>query len=326
MHKHSLAGLKHALLFDGQGGAHLLDGDAVQHWQASDGILWLHFDYSHAHTQTWFEQYSGLDPLISEALLSEETRPRSHAIGDGLLLALRGINHNPGAAPDDMVSLRIWIDAQRIITTGRRKLLSVEDLYSFLLNHQGVKTSGEWLVDLCERLVWRMGSTVDSFEDAMAELEENTLSEPQATLRRDLSGLRRQTIALRRYLAPQREALLRLQAEKVSWLDETHRLQLREISDRLIRHIEDIDAVRERAAVTHEELLSHASEKLNQRMYMLAIVAAIFLPLGFVTGLLGINVAGIPGAEDPDAFLIVSGTLSTAVIMQIAFFKWKGWL
>jgi zinc transporter len=326
MHNIEFPGLKHALLLDGHGGASELTWQAAQQWQPEQGILWLHFDYSASETQNWFKEHSGLDPLVCEALLSEDTRPRSHSMQDGLLISLRGINHNPGAAPDDMVSIRIWIEHNRIITTGRRKLLSVEDLHNFLLKHQGVSSAAEWLVDLCDRLVWRMGATVDQFEDDMAELEENTLNETQSALRRDLSNLRRQTIALRRYLAPQREALLRLQIEKVSWLEDIHRLQLREISDRLIRHIEDIDAVRERAAVTHEELLSHASEELNQRMYMLAIVAAIFLPLGFVTGLLGINVAGIPGAENPYAFLVVSGTLSLAVIIQIAYFKWKSWL
>jgi hypothetical protein len=65
-------------------------------------------------------------------------------------------------------------------------------------------------------------------------------------------------------------------------------LRIREVSDRLIRNIEDLDAVRGRAAVTQEELLSRLSEQMNSRMYVLSVVAAIFLPLGFLTGLLGI--------------------------------------
>ena len=87
-----------------------------------------------------------------------------------------------------------------------------------------------------------------------------------------------------------------------------------------------VDAVRERAAVTQEELLSRLSEQLNQRMYVLSIVAAVFLPLGFLTGLLGINVGGIPGADNAQAFWIFSGLLLIAVVIQLLVFRWKKWL
>jgi zinc transporter len=80
-------------------------------------------------------------------------------------------------------------------------------------------------------------------------MEEQVLSKAPNALRSKLAQLRKQTIALRRYLAPQREALNRLVMEKLSWINDENRMQLREISDRLIRHIEDIDAIREHAAV-----------------------------------------------------------------------------
>ena len=89
---------------------------------------------------------------------------------------------------------------------------------------------------------------------------------------------------------------------------------------------EDLEAVRERAAVSQEELLSRLSEQLNQRMYVLSIVAAVFLPLGFLTGLLGINVGGIPGADNAQAFWIFSGLLLIAVVIQLLVFRWKKWL
>jgi zinc transporter len=90
-------------------------------------------------------------------------------------------------------------------------------------------------------------------------------------------------------MAPQREAIARLQSEKISWLADEDRVRLREVYDRLTRYLEDLDAARERAAVTQEELISRLSEQMDNRMYVLSIVAAIFLPLGFLTGLLGIK-------------------------------------
>ncbi|WP_193161501.1 zinc transporter ZntB [Microbulbifer hainanensis] len=320
------AGLIHAYLLDGRGGGGDLSWGEVLSWQPQQGLLWLHFDYSEAAVQHWLREESGLEPLVVEALLTEETRPRTTAIGDGLLLALRGVNLNPESSPEDMVSIRLWVEENRIVSTRRRRLLSVSDLRERLQAGRGPDSAAALVVALTDLLVWRMSDTVEALEDKADELEGRVLSASSAAMRSELAQLRKQTITLRRYLSPEREALARMLVEKVTWFDDQSRIQLREVSDRLLRHIEDIDAVRERAAVTQEELLSRNSEQLNNRMYVLSVVAAIFLPLGFLTGLLGVNVGGIPGAEYPSAFLIFSGLLVLAVILQIVVFRWKKWL
>jgi zinc transporter len=102
-------------------------------------------------------------------------------------------------------------------------------------------------------------------------------------------------------------------------------VRLRETTDHLIRYIEDLDSSRDRASVTQEELVNRLSEQMNNRMYVLSIVAAIFLPLGFLTGLLGINVGGLPGVENPDAFNIFTIFLITVVALQVWLFKVKRW-
>ena len=93
-----------------------------------------------------------------------------------------------------------------------------------------------------------------------------------------------------------------------------------------MRHLEDLDAIRERAAVTQEELQSRLAEQQNIRMYVLSIVAAIFLPLGFLTGLLGINVGGIPGSDNPSAFVIFVLILASLLALQVLYFRKKKWL
>jgi zinc transporter len=139
----------------------------------------------------------------------------------------------------------------------------------------------------------------------LAPGEDSILSGETEGIRLKISQLRRQSISIRRYLAPQREAMNRLISENLTWLDELNRLRLREINDRMIRHIEDLDEVRDRAALAQEELLTRVSEQMNERSYIFTIVATIFLPLGFFTGLMGINVGGMPGVEDNTAFWIV---------------------
>lgn len=319
-------GLAHAYLLDGLGGAKSLTWAEVQSWKPTMGKLWLHFFYTDPEVQTWMREQSGLDPLITQALLSEDTRPRAAAIDDGLLIALRGVNLNPGADPEDMISIRLWADENWIVSTHQRALLSTKDVLTKLDRGKGPSNNAEIIVQLCESLIWRMSDTVDLLEETMAELEESTLDESQAELRNELSTLRRQSITLRRYLSPEREAINRIIVEDLHWFTTENRMKLHETSDRLIRHLEDIDAVRERATVTHEELLSRASEQLNKRLYVLSILSAIFLPLSFFTGLLGINVGGIPGAENPQAFAIFVVILTIIVALQVWLFKYKKWL
>ena len=315
-----------AYLLDGNGGARTVDTNEIAAWTPQDGNLWVHLNYNNSEEIKWLTDSSALEPLVVEALLAEETRPRTTVIGDGLLIALRGVNLNPGADPEDMVSIRLWVDSTRIVTTRKRDLISVTDLINQFNTKKGPCNSAEFLVELVDRLIWRMSETVDQFEDRGAELEEMVLAVDSSSLRYELATLRRQAISIRRYLAPEREALSRLIIEKVSWLDDGSRLQLREVNDRLIRHIEDIDAVRERAAVTQEELQSRLSEQMNSRMYVLSVVAAIFLPLGFLTGLLGVNVGGIPGTDYPMAFLVFTGMLVVVVVLQVLLFRWKKWM
>lgn len=318
-------GLRHVVLLDGKGGAIKCDWDKVGDWSAEQGCLWLHFDYQDVGAREWLRGHSGLGELAVDALLSEETRPRTQALRDQLLLALRGVNLNPGSDPEDMVSIRLWTDGKRVISTRRRHLLSTGDVLERLEAGAGPLDAGELIVDLIDRIVMRMSDTVENFEDEVLELEDRVLSMAPAALRNDLALLRKKTIAIRRYLAPQREAVNRLVMEKLSWMTESYQLRLREISDRLIRHIEDIDAVRERAALAQEELQSRVSEQMNERMYVLSIVAAIFLPLGFFTGLMGINVGGMPGVEDQEAFWVVVGLCVGVILLLAVVFRWKKW-
>jgi len=322
----NLNGLIAAYVLDGKGGGRIIGSEGFNQWTRTQGVLWAHFDLRGADTVQWLTRHSGLDPLVVEALLAEETRPRSSPIGEGLLVVLRGVNLNPGANPEDMVSIRLWIDQTRIFSVRIRKLLSVDDIREAIGNSKGPKSAGEFLADLCERLVARMAHVIEAIDDTVDKLQETVLSQESYQLRSIIAATRREIIIIRRYLAPQRDAVNRLVSEQVSWISATDRMRLREIADRMTRYVEDLDSARERAAVTQEELMGRLSEQLDKRMYLLSVVAAIFLPLGFVTGLLGINVGGIPGATYHWGFAVVSFILIAVIITQVVVFRIKKWL
>ena len=315
-----------AKLLDGNGGARDVSAEEIAQWQPAQGLLWLHFDYSKAGTLQWLQEHSGLDDIAIAALVAEDTRPRATSHAGGLLMALRGVNMNPEADPEDMVSIRLCVDQHRIISSRKRRLLSVDDIVESFAEGEGPQNSADFVAILCDRLVRRMAGPIDTAEDKVDELEEMLLGSARAKLRSALGQVRRQSIALRRYLAPQREALSWVQSERLPWFGDVQRLQVREVSDRLAQYIETLDSIRERAAVSQEELVNQISEESNSRMYVLSIVSAIFLPLGFATGLLGINVGGIPGADNSDAFAIFIGILVGISAALLVFFRYKKWL
>jgi len=313
-----------AFVLDGAGGAKALSAEELSQWVPGAGVLWMHVDITSPQVSALLEPLA-IDRLATEALLAFETRPRCDPFAGGLSVALRGVNTNPGAEPEDMVALRLWVDADRIVTARRRRVLSAFDLKAALEAGEGPVDAGSFLADLADRLIVRMQGVIDTAEERVGELEEQVVTAKSRAFASDLAELRRETVAIRRHLAPQREALGRMMAARVAWLDDGNRLQLRDVNDRLTRHIEDLDAVRERSAVLQQELSARLQDELNGRMYVLSVVAAIFLPLGFLTGLLGINIGGMPGVENSSAFLIFSVILLAVLVLQLLWLKRKGW-
>jgi zinc transporter len=298
----------------------------VDDWQPDQGVLWIHLDAENETALSWLENKSELSPLVREALLEEGTRPRSIAMDAGLLVIFRGVNCSPGADPEDMVAIRMFFSERRIVTMRRNRVMAVQDIHEAICSGSGPTTVGQFFVDLVDRITERIGEVVGDIEDRVAELEDGVLTaEPEET-RPLLGALRRETISLRRYIAPQRDTLGRLTHERIPWLTESDKVLLRETAERTTRYVEDIDAAREKALIAQEELNARLSEQMNRAMYTLSIVAAIFLPLGLLTGLLGINVGGIPGTNSQWAFLIVTVFLFALAVILMVWFKKIKWL
>ncbi len=321
-----MSGLISAWLLDGSGGGHEIDWpDVVGHQLQPGQWMWLHMDLAEQSTQDWMRTSSCIPELTVESLLQAETRPRCMTDSEGMLLFLRGINLNAGADPEDMVSVRLWVSERRVISLRRRRLIFVDDIMKTINGNAGPETPGDFVVMLVDRLHEHAGMIIEDLYDQVDALEESILVESTYLQRDKLADIRRQAISLRRFLAPQREALNRMVVEKTALLSDENRLYLREDHDRLTRFVEDLDAARERAGVIHESLLSHIAEHTGQRMYLLSITAAIFLPLSFITGLLGINVGGIPGADNELGFPVVMLLVLVVAIGLWAFFRRHRW-
>lgn len=312
-----------SLLLDAKGGARECNLDDLS--ADVPETLWVHLDYGLASSRAWLEERSGLGELEVEALLADDPRPRELVFGEALLIILRSVNLNEGEDPEDMISLRLYIEPSRVISVRRRRLKTVAVVREQLAQGVGPKTVGELFISLVEGIVDRIGDVVDEVDDLSDELEDRVLDMEGRTLRPRLAMLRRKAISLRRYVAPQRDTIGRLPMARVSWLNDTERAELREAGDRITRFVEDLDSARDRAAITMEELNNQLAEQMNHTMYRLSVVTAVFLPLGLLTGLFGINVAGMPWTQNPYGFAFVSTILVGMAGLQLWWFRKLDW-
>jgi len=300
-----------AYALDQHSGGQALPFDAITDIQPENRPVWLHFDGNSPATGDWLNTHSGLDSYVIESLLSQETRPRCDVQDKGILLNLRGVNLNPGAKPEDMVSIRLWMDASRVISVRFRRILAVEDVKQQIQQGQGPLSTVHLVARLADRLTDRMGPVIDDLVDQLGDLEEAMLQGPEldgeeaSSLRKQLIDSRHMSIRLSRYLAPQRHALSSLSQYEGAWISEKVRGRFREIADRLTRITEELDVLRERSMIVQDEMLHRSSQRMQKTMYLLTVVASVMLPLTFLTGLLGINVGGIPGADSHWAFAVV---------------------
>lgn len=307
-----------------EGGAST-DGDPTN-GAATGSIEWLHFDRSHPDTRALLLTQHDVDNLVVDALLADETRPRCSVFANGVLLNFRGVNLNPGMQQDEMISLRIWVSEGRVVSLRKHRIFAVQDVVSELDSTLVCKSE----YHLVNRLVWhltrKIGDSLAPLGEELDEIEEAIISGANDTLRLRLVEARRQAIVLRRYLAPQREALARWTEVQADREKTVEREQSRENIDTVVRYIEDLDSLRDRSSIVQDTFLALLSDRLNRNMFLLAILSAFFLPLGFITGLLGVNIGGIPGTSWDWSFVSLCLALLALCGVQLWVFVKLGWI
>ena len=117
-------GFIYCLLLSGPNAGQSITPSELNQWQPEDGLLWVHLRYSDEEAKQWVID-AQLPQTETDTLLAEHTRPRSLSSQDGVLMVLRGINSNPNSSPEDMVSMRIFAQQFRIVSTCERQLKSV---------------------------------------------------------------------------------------------------------------------------------------------------------------------------------------------------------
>lgn len=281
----------YAWQLDGKGGFTQLVDDAQVD---KNHPVWLHLNYTHQESANWLSSTPLIPASVRDALAGDSTRPRVSRLGEGTLLTLRCVNGNTEGRPDQLVAMRIYMDERMIISTRQRPVLALDDVVNDLEEGTGPENCGAWLVDVCDGLTDHTTEFIEELHDRIIDLEDNLLDQ-QVPQRGIMALIRKQLIVMRRYMAPQRNLYARLASERLSWLDDSQRRRMQDIADRLGRGLDEVDACIARTAVMADEITQIMQESLTRRSYNMSLMAMVFLPSTFLTGLFGVNLGGIPG-------------------------------
>lgn len=289
------------------------------------GFLWLHLHGRDEEDAACLKRQVHLPDVAASALFATETRPRCDRIDDGAIVNLRGPGECDPEDSDRLVSIRLWVHRDRVTSVSRRRMIATAKVMEKMRAGM-LLDAGDLVAAYARAISLELDPQVADLGDCLDETETD-LENPKTLYRhrREIMRIRGQAIGFRRFVAPDRDALLTLAALDFDWLSEEDRLHIREAADKFARMTEELESVRERSALLHEQITDLRAEQLDRRGLAIAVVAFIFLPLTFITGLLGMNVEGIPYAQRPWAFWAVVGLCGLIAIVIGAYFVWRHW-
>jgi len=305
-----------------EGKAERLDIAAAM--DATGELIWIHLTSNDEQAQSWLGETAGLPDYVVDVLTTTESRPRCDALGEGAFLNLRGRSNEEMTASDPLASVRIYAIAGRVFSVTRRTLTAVDDVVKSVEGGT-IADPGDLIAEfasaITEELDPEVGELGDQLDDCEADLDADKVFE----LRRKVTKVRSTAIGYRRFVQPQRAALEKLAALPCDWLHDDDRLHLNSAADRAARMAEELEAIRERSALMHEALTDLRAEQIDSRSLLISIVALIFLPLTFLTGLYGMNIEGLPFAKEPWAFDVIGGICIAITVGIIGYFSAKRW-
>ncbi|WP_114952912.1 CorA family divalent cation transporter [Sphingosinicella terrae] len=306
------------------GGVRRLGLDEAAGWDGS-GFLWIHLEGRDEIDLAFLKAQHDLPDVAAGALAATETRPRCDPLGEGAILNLRGPGDLDPADSDKLVSIRFWVIDGKVTSLSRRRLAATPDVMA-LMDSGHIRDSGDLVAAFAKTISKALDPQVAALGDTLDDVESDLRPNEIYRLRRVITSVRSDAIGFRRFVAPDRDALRTLAEMDFDWLAADDRLHIVEAADRFARMAEELEAVRERAALLHEQITDLRAEQVDQRALYIAVVAFIFLPLTFITGLLGMNVQGIPYAQAPWAFWGVVAFCAAIGAAVLAWFVRRQWL
>jgi len=313
-----------AFAFDGKGGVTAVDFAHGPAEPPPKGFLLVAGSLSSPEFKAWLHEH--LDPPAAEGLTATDQHARCTVIDDRALVVLRIIRTRTD--PDELSkqTMSIWIEKNRVIIASKLALTELINIPQWQKSKHAPLSPADLIARMGTRAADRIEPLVEHLGDMLDTIEDEMMSERTDQSREQLTRLRRSLINLRRLLWPQRDVLNTLEIEDLSFLTARDRARLKEASARSARLGDELQVLAERAALIHEQVLDTRSERLNKTILLLTAATVVAMPMTVVSGLLGMNVAGIPFSQNPEAFWFVVVGLATLGVGLVWFMRSRKWL
>lgn len=285
-----------------------------------DSAVWFHFNLSDGRARKWLSEHADLPPAALALLLDPQPRVRLAQLPDALAATIIDLHHDFHGDPEGFGDLRLYVDGQRVISARRHPLKTVDVMHRDFEHGLDVPSTHSWLERFVEGLAATFGGAVTELVDQVDELEDEIVIGTNKEQRARLAGLRRLLVRFRRHLHADRGALNHLRthgghrgAEQVS--------PLRQALEHLDGVSSDLDLIHERVRLLQEEVANLLAEATNRNLYVLSIVTTVLLPATLMTGFWGMNVGGLPWADDSHGVLWTGLTVLASILFSLALLR-----
>jgi zinc transporter len=282
-------------------------------------FVWLHFNLADASAQDWIKNHLTVAPEFFDALRQGSRSTRIEDAQDTLIAVVNDVAFEFLFDPSDIKTLWVNVGPHLALSARQHPLRSIDSLRQTVkdggrigssvafLNHL-LRDQGDVLVNIVREATLQ----VDAVEDSL-------VSERSKHRRGDLGKLRRVLVRLQRLLAPEPGALFRLLRQPPPWISVHDLEELRQATEEFSIVIRDLAELQERIKLLQEEIAARVGEQTSRSVFMLTMVTVLALPINMVAGLLGMNVGGIPLADNPHGFIVI-------VVIVVSITLLAGWL
>lgn len=303
--------------------------DAID-WRQMDRFLgetganvWLHFNLADMRAKRWLEASTVIPRLAKDILLGTTNQMMLEPIGPGLAGVLGDLHHDFQNDPAKLGVLRLYLDDHVLISARRHPLKAIDSLRRSVADGFQASRPIDLITRFLHHLAETLGLTIAELGENLDHIEDRILDDHISGESGELGRARQLIVRLRRHMVPQRHALIGLLARLPAWLSEAEATGLRQAIERLDMLGHDLDLVQDRARLLQDEIANKQAERTNHNLYILSIVTAVFLPITLITGVFGMNVAGLPGLQTPESFWWVILGMAMTAMTTLLLLYWR---
>lgn len=299
-------------------------------------ITWINIDgLSNTTEIEKLGKYYDLHPLIMEDLVNTNQRPKIDEFQDYIFVVVKMLyfpkettDRNNGNLIVEHVSLVMGKD---YVLTFQEAGGDVFDNVRDRLEHSKgrIRTNGADYLLFCllDAIIDQYFEVVDNIGDKIEQLEEDLFqSEPNDDITFEIQELKRTILRIRRAVFPLREVLSRLEKLDNLLIEEKTRNYFRDLYDHILQVSENIDIYREMTRGLMDMYMTTISNKMNEVMKVLTIIATIFIPLTFIAGVYGMNFEHMPELEWEYSYFVLLGLMLIIFLFMIFYFRKKKWI